>query len=136
MHASGLIAHHGKDKLAGESRVENLQELVTAARQFEPTLGAELDEDADPLATFLAHAALEAGEVQAGEWDDCDHLMTLHAAKGLEFPNVFLCGLEEGLFPHQRSSEDPTQLEEERRLCYVGMTRAKQRLYLLSLIHI
>jgi DNA helicase-2/ATP-dependent DNA helicase PcrA len=80
---------------------------------------------------FLSHAALEAGEQQASQWDDCVQLMTLHAAKGLEFQVVFLCGLEEGLFPHQRSSEDADKLEEERRLCYVGMTRARQRLFLI-----
>jgi DNA helicase-2/ATP-dependent DNA helicase PcrA len=79
---------------------------------------------------FLARASLEAGEQQGAKWEDCVQLMTLHSAKGLEFPVVFLCGMEEGLFPHQRSSEDPSQLEEERRLCYVGMTRARQRLFL------
>ena len=88
-------------------------------------------EDQDPqhsLTAFLSHAALEAGETQAGEGEDMVSLMTLHAAKGLEFPVVFLCGMEEGLFPHSRSSEDPGKLEEERRLCYVGMTRAKRTL--------
>lgn len=79
---------------------------------------------------FLAHAALESGEEQASEWQECVHLMTLHSAKGLEFPLVFLAGMEEGLFPHQLSSDDPAKLEEERRLCYVGMTRAKRRLFL------
>ena len=83
-----------------------------------------------PLSAFLSHAALEAGEGQAQEWEDCVQLMTLHSAKGLEFPLVFICGLEDGLFPHERSSEDLEGLEEERRLCYVGMTRAKQELYL------
>jgi len=82
------------------------------------------------LLEFLTHAALEAGEQQASEWDDCVQLMTLHSAKGLEFPVVFLAGLEEGLFPHRRSSADPDKLEEERRLCYVGMTRARLRLFL------
>ena len=96
--------------------------LVTAARQFRPEEGVE----SDPLAAFLAHAALESGQDQA--WDNCVHLMTLHSAKGLEFPVVFLCGVEEGLFPHQHSIEDPTKLEEERRLCYVGMTRAERTL--------
>jgi DNA helicase-2/ATP-dependent DNA helicase PcrA len=83
-----------------------------------------------PLDAFLAHAALEAGEGQAREWEDCVQLMSLHAAKGLEFPLIFLVGMEEGLFPHQRSLEEPGRLEEERRLCYVGMTRAMRRLYL------
>ena len=124
---SGLKAHHGKDKSEkGEARVENLDELVSAARGFV----ADETEPGDALTQFLAHAALEAGENQAGEWDDCVQLMTLHAAKGLEFPQVFLVGLEEGLFPHQRSVEDPDGLEEERRLAYVGMTRAMQRLHL------
>ncbi|MEQ8799470.1 MAG: DNA helicase II [Salinisphaeraceae bacterium] len=124
---SGLKAHHGKDKSEkGEARVENLDELVSAARGFV----ADETEPGDALTQFLAHAALEAGENQAGEWDDCVQLMTLHAAKGLEFPQVFLVGLEEGLFPHQRSVEDPDGLEEERRLAYVGMTRAMRRLHL------
>ena len=72
---------------------------------------------------------LEAGEGQAAAWDDCVQMMTMHSAKGLEFPLVFMCGLEDGLFPHQRSIADPEGLEEERRLCYVGITRAKQTLY-------
>jgi DNA helicase-2/ATP-dependent DNA helicase PcrA len=83
-----------------------------------------------PLEAFLAHAALESGEGQAQSWDDCVQMMTLHTAKGLEFPVVFLCGLEDGLFPHQRSIDDLDGLEEERRLCYVGITRAMQQLYL------
>ena len=83
-----------------------------------------------PLASFLAHAALESGEGQAEAWEDCVQMMTLHSAKGLEFPLVFLCGLEDGLFPHQRSITDVDGLEEERRLCYVGTTRAMQQLYL------
>ena len=82
-----------------------------------------------PLDEFLSHAALEAGEGQADAWEDCVQLMTMHSAKGLEFPLVFLCGMEDGLFPHQRSIADPSGLEEERRLCYVGITRAKQTLY-------
>jgi DNA helicase-2/ATP-dependent DNA helicase PcrA len=107
-------------------RVENLEELVTAARQF----SQQADDENNTLEEFLAHAALEAGEGQAQAWEDCVQLMTLHSAKGLEFPVVFMCGLEEGLFPHQHSMDDPDKLEEERRLCYVGMTRAMQQLYI------
>jgi len=83
-----------------------------------------------PLDEFLSHAALEAGEGQAEAWEDCVQLMTMHSAKGLEFPLVFMCGMEDGLFPHQRSIADPNGLEEERRLCYVGITRAKQTLFI------
>ncbi|MHB8404957.1 MAG: DNA helicase II [Gammaproteobacteria bacterium] len=127
IHSSGLVAHYKAEKgERGEARVENLQELVSAARGFQP----EDLQGMTPLSAFLSHAALEAGEGQAQEWEDCVQLMTLHSAKGLEFPLVFICGLEDGLFPHERSSEDPEGLEEERRLCYVGMTRAKQELYL------
>ena len=123
---SGLIAHYQRDKAdRGEARVENLDELVSAARGFAPE-ATELP----PLEAFLAHAALESGEGQAGEWEDCVQMMTLHMAKGLEFPVVFLTGLEEGLFPHQRSTIDLDGLEEERRLAYVGMTRAMRTLYL------
>ena len=123
---SGLVEYYRREKIdRAQTRVENLEELVTAARQFVSDDG---DDPREPLTAFLSHAALEAGEEQAGEWEDCVNLMTLHSAKGLEFPVVFLCGMEEGLFPHARSSEDPGKLEEERRLCYVGMTRAKHRL--------
>jgi DNA helicase-2/ATP-dependent DNA helicase PcrA len=128
---SGLLAHYERDKVdRAQTRVENLHELVTAARHFLQAETEEDEPDQDPLLAFLAHAALEAGEVQAKDWQDCVHLMTLHSAKGLEFPLVFLAGMEEGLFPHQRSSDDPAKLEEERRLCYVGMTRAKRRLFM------
>jgi len=128
---SGLIEHFKKEKgERGLARVENLEELVTAAGEFEMT--DDEGEAMEPLQAFLAHAALEAGETQASAWDDCAHLMTLHSAKGLEFPNVFMVGMEEGLFPHQRSSDDLAQLEEERRLCYVGITRARK---LLTLTH-
>ncbi|HEX5418952.1 MAG TPA: 3'-5' exonuclease, partial [Gammaproteobacteria bacterium] len=125
--ASGLKAHHGKDAhMGGEARVENLEELVSAARE------APLAPDSDlpPLAEFLSYAVLESGDAQAGAHEDSVQLMTLHSAKGLEFQLLFLCGLEEGLFPHQRSLNDADGLEEERRLCYVGLTRAKQTLYL------
>ena len=124
---SGLIEHFKKEKgEKAESRVENLEELINAARGYEH----DEAEGLDPLSSFLAHAALEAGEGQAEEWEDCVQLMSLHSAKGLEFPLVFLTGLEEGLFPHQHSLDDPSRLEEERRLCYVGMTRARTRLVL------
>ena len=124
-----LIEHFQKEKgEKGQARVENLQELVTAARGFEV---GETEDDLPPLASFLAHASLESGEGQAEEWEDCVQLMSLHTAKGLEFPLVFLTGLEEGLFPHQRSIDDGSdRLEEERRLCYVGMTRAMKQLWL------
>jgi DNA helicase-2/ATP-dependent DNA helicase PcrA len=125
---SGLITHHEKEKgERGQARIENLDELVSAAREFE--YSPEETEMA-PLAAFLAHAALEAGDTQADESTDCVQLMTLHSAKGLEFPLVVLAGMEEGVFPHSRSAEEPGRLEEERRLCYVGITRAKRQLYL------
>ncbi len=126
--ASGLVAFHGKEKgEKGQQRQENLRELVSATREF-----GEEDEDSemDSLTAFLDHAALESGEGQADAHEDAVQMMTLHSAKGLEFPVVFICGMEEGLFPHQRSSEDPSGLAEERRLCYVGLTRAMRELYL------
>jgi DNA helicase-2/ATP-dependent DNA helicase PcrA len=124
---SGLLAHFAKEKgEKAQARVENLEELINAARQFE----VPPDDGVSPLTTFLAHAALESGENQADRFEDCVQLMTLHSAKGLEFPLVFLSGVEEGLFPHPLSSEDPDRLEEERRLCYVGMTRAMRKLYI------
>ena len=127
IHSSGLVEFFKKDKgEKGETRVENLFELVSAAKGFEPDPAEEMT----PLDEFLAHAALEAGEGQADAWEDCVQLMTMHSAKGLEFPLVFLCGMEDGLFPHQRSIADPHGLEEERRLCYVGITRAMQTLYI------
>ena len=112
----------------GEEKLENLEELVNAARLFDAEQDHE--ENLSELDLFLAHAALEAGEMQGEEFEDCVQLMTLHSAKGLEFKLVFLVGLEEGLFPSQQSSDDIGRLEEERRLCYVGMTRAMQQLYL------
>jgi DNA helicase-2/ATP-dependent DNA helicase PcrA len=124
--ASGLTAHYRKEKAdKGEARLENLEELVSAARGFEPE-----DTSMSPLAAFLSHAVLESGEGQAEAWEDCVQMMTLHSAKGLEFPVVFLCGMEDGLFPHTRSITDIAGLEEERRLCYVGATRAMRDLYL------
>jgi len=125
--SSGLIEHYKKEKgERGEARVENLLELVSAARGFSP----EGETDMQPLESFLAHAVLESGEGQADPYADCVQMMTLHSAKGLEFPVVFLAGVEEGLFPHQRSAADVTALEEERRLCYVGATRAMRHLYI------
>jgi DNA helicase-2/ATP-dependent DNA helicase PcrA len=124
MHPSGLLDHFAKEKgEKGQARIENLRELVNAAREY----AVDPDAEPDPLSEFLSHAALEAGEGQADAWEDCVQLMTLHSAKGLEFPLIFLCGMEEGLFPHQRSVEEPGRLEEERRLCYVGITRARQQ---------
>jgi len=126
---TGLRTHHAKDKTEkGQGRIENLDELISAAKQFNLPEEAE---DMTLLDAFLSHAALEAGENQGGAWEDCVQLMTLHSAKGLEFPVVFMVGMEEGLFPGQKSSDDPGRLAEERRLCYVGMTRARQTLYLM-----
>jgi len=129
---AGLKAHFAKDKTEkGQSRLENLDELVGAGKGFQ--IDAEFDEDnMTTLDAFLAHAALEAGEAQADAWEDCVQLMTLHSVKGLEFPLVFLVGMEEGLFPHQRSAEEPGKMEEERRLCYVGITRAREQLIVTS----
>jgi DNA helicase II / ATP-dependent DNA helicase PcrA len=128
LQSSGLIEHFKKDKQdRGEARVENLDELVSAARGFTPE---GLEGEMKPLEAFLAHAVLESGEGQADAWEDCVQMMTLHTAKGLEFPMVFLSGMEDGLFPHQRSLNDIDGLEEERRLCYVGMTRAMKQLFL------
>jgi DNA helicase-2/ATP-dependent DNA helicase PcrA len=128
---SKLVSHYEKEpRERMETRLENLRELANAADAF-----IIPQEDADAgmteLQSFLSHAALEAGETQGERWDDCVQLMTLHSAKGLEFPLVFLVGMEDGLFPHQRSVEDAGgRLEEERRLCYVGMTRAREQLFL------
>ncbi len=122
---SGLIDYHQKEKgEKGQARVENLEELVSAGKQF---VADETDE-ASPLQQFLDSAALDAGDAQADEHEDSVQLMTLHSAKGLEFPLVFLAGMEENLFPHRMSIEEPGRLEEERRLCYVGITRAMERL--------
>ena len=127
---SGLRAHFGREGQANaESRLENLDELVSVASRFQ--LGPE-DEEAglDELTAFLAHATLEAGDTQGDPGQDCVQLMTLHAAKGLEFPQVFLTGMEEGLFPSRKSLEEDGRLEEERRLAYVGITRAREKLTL------
>lgn len=128
---SGLEQHFKKDNSEkGQSRIENPQELVGAGKSFE--YDALIEENMSTLDAFLAHAALEAGEAQADAWEDCVQLMTMHSVKGLEFPLVFLVGMEEGLFPHQRSSEEPGRMEEERRLCYVGITRAREQLVVTS----
>ncbi|MDO9619457.1 MAG: DNA helicase II [Pseudomonas sp.] len=122
---SGLIAYHKAEKgEKAQARIENLEELVSAARTFDNNE----DDDLSPLQAFLSHASLEAGDTQAAENEDSVQLMTLHSAKGLEFPQVFLVGMEEGLFPHKMSLEEPGRLEEERRLAYVGITRAMSKL--------
>jgi DNA helicase-2/ATP-dependent DNA helicase PcrA len=127
---SGLIEHY-KGEREGADRIENLAELVNAAAAFtEEAREVESGEAVDPLTAFLTHAALEAGEHQAGEGQDALQLMTVHSAKGLEFDVVFLSGLEEGLFPHEQSVTERDGLEEERRLAYVAITRARNRLYL------
>lgn len=121
---SGLIDYYQKEKgEKGQARVENLEELVSAAKQFQPE-----DDELSPLQQYLDNAALDAGDAQADEHEDSVQLMTLHSAKGLEFPLVFMAGMEENLFPHRMSLEEPGRLEEERRLCYVGITRAMEKL--------
>ncbi len=125
---SGLRTHYAAESRGlMDSRTENLDELVTVASRFERS---DLDQEMPELVAFLAYASLEAGEGQAEAWEDAVQMMTLHSAKGLEFPLVFLAGLEEGLFPSQRSMNESGRLEEERRLAYVGITRARQRLVL------
>jgi DNA helicase-2/ATP-dependent DNA helicase PcrA len=152
--ASGLIPHYETEK-EGQERIENLNELVNAAASFTGEAGVPLDQDArspvlrrlgdpnepaaqgaagaeeiSPLDAFLSHASLEAGDNQAGAGQDALQLMTVHSAKGLEFDAVFITGLEEGLFPHENSTAEQDGTEEERRLMYVAITRARQRLYL------
>jgi len=131
---SGLIAHHQKEKgEKAQARIENLEELVSAARQFAAEEADLIEEEELPhLVQFLDRVALDSGDQQASEFEDAVQLMTLHAAKGLEFPQVVLAGLEEGLFPHKMSMDDPDGLEEERRLAYVGITRAMERLIITS----
>ena len=127
---SGLRDYYEADSRGNaESRVENLDELVNVASRFERN-AEDIEAGFSELVAFLAHAALEAGESQGEAWEDCVQLMTLHSAKGLEFPVVFLAGLEDGLFPSQKSLDEPGRLEEERRLAYVGITRARQTLVL------
>ena len=131
---SGLLEHFKQDRSEkGQSRVENLEELVSAARAMQ-----FLDEDLEtmtPLDAFLSSAALEAGQAQGEAWEDCVQMMTLHSAKGLEFPLVFLVGMEEGLFPNQMSLDEAGRLEEERRLAYVGITRAQRKLFITLAEH-
>ncbi len=149
VHHSGLLAHYQNDR-EGADRLENLQELVNAAAAFvaeenfdnlpagriaddrDTTIGdnAEQGSAMSPLAAFLTHASLEAGDNQAQAGQDAVQLMTVHAAKGLEFDSVFITGLEEGLFPHENSLLEAAGVEEERRLMYVAITRARERLYL------
>jgi DNA helicase-2/ATP-dependent DNA helicase PcrA len=143
---SGLITHY-KAEREGADRVENLEELVNAAESFVSIEGfgrdavalpvdelaapdADSGETLSPLAAFLSHAALEAGDNQAQAGQDAIQLMTVHSSKGLEFDCVFITGIEEGLFPHENSLSSQDGLEEERRLMYVAITRARQRLYL------
>jgi len=127
---SGLLEHYKRER-EGADRLENLGELVNAAAAFSvEDIVIESGEDADPLVAFLTHAALEAGEHQAGDGQEALQLMTIHSAKGLEFEAVFVGGLEEGLFPHEQSLLEKSGLEEERRLMYVALTRARRRLYL------
>lgn len=126
--ASGLMDHYRKEKgEKGLTRLENIEELVNAANQF---MQEGTPDDMPVLAAFLAYAALESSDDKAEVYEDAVQLMTLHSAKGLEFPIVFLCGCEEELFPHYMAMQDPKGLEEERRLCYVGMTRAMKKLYM------
>ena len=134
---SGLRPYYEKERgERGQARLENLTELVSAARTFDPDEDLTFDpieaqsEQPSLLDDFLTHASLEAGEGQGNPNEDCVQLMTMHSAKGLEFPMVFLAGMEEGLFPHMMSLEEPGRLEEERRLCYVGVTRAMRHLNL------
>jgi ATP-dependent DNA helicase UvrD/PcrA len=127
---SGLRDYYEADSRgSAESRVENLDELVNVASRFERT-PEDVEAGFSELVAFLSHAALEAGDTQGEAWEDCVQLMTLHSAKGLEFPLVLLVGLEDGLFPSQRSLEEAGRLEEERRLAYVGITRARATLVL------
>jgi len=125
---SGLMTYHKEEKgEKGQSRVENLEELISAARAFELS---DEEQELTPLVAFLDHAVLESGDTQAEEFEDSVQLMTLHSAKGLEFPLVFIAGMEENLFPHSNSLQEADGLEEERRLAYVGITRAMRQLYI------
>jgi DNA helicase-2/ATP-dependent DNA helicase PcrA len=128
IHKSGLYDFHKQEKgEKGLARIENLDELVNACGAFEVE-NNEPENHNQALMEFLDTAALDAGDAQADEFEDAVQMMTLHSAKGLEFPLVFLAGAEENLFPHRMSAEEPGRMEEERRLCYVGITRAMQKL--------
>jgi DNA helicase-2/ATP-dependent DNA helicase PcrA len=127
---SALKPYYEADaKGQAESRIENLDELVNVAARFERT-PEDKEAGLGELAAFLSHAALEAGETEGEAWEDCVQLMTLHSAKGLEFDLVFLVGMEDGMFPSQRSLDEDGRLQEERRLAYVGITRARRKLVL------
>ncbi|MCW5589354.1 MAG: DNA helicase II [Legionellales bacterium] len=130
---SGLIQHYQKEKgEKGQSRLENMAELAVAASEFVENLENNQDMELSPLTLFLTQAVLEAGEEYGDKSNQCVQLMTLHSAKGLEFKFVILSGMEEGLFPHSMSYAEPGRIEEERRLCYVGMTRARESLLLTA----
>ena len=125
---SGLISYLKKKKTEkSETKIDNISELVNAAYGYRPLLE---EEEMTPLESFLSHAALESTDNQAAEFQECVQLMTMHSAKGLEFNMVFIAGMEDGLFPHQRSQLDPGGLQEERRLCYVAITRSMEKLYI------
>ena len=127
---TGLYAYHGKEAgEKGKTRTENLEELITATKNFEQSIKEEIT-NSQIAEKYLDIISLDSGDRQASEHDDAAQLMTMHSAKGLEFKLVILTGLEESLFPHGRSMESSSQLEEERRLCYVAITRAMEKLYI------
>jgi len=129
---SGLIDHHMKEPgEKGRIRVENINELISAIKSFETlSRGEDMSEHDSYISAFLSSVSLDMGETQASKSDDAVQLMTIHSAKGLEFKYVFMIGMEESLFPHSRSIDSINELEEERRLCYVGITRARHKLHL------
>ena len=130
INVTGLKDYHGKEPgEKGKTRIENLEELISATRNYEQAFNEEKSFEEVAVA-YLDMVSLDSGDMQASEYDDAAQLMTIHSAKGLEFKLVLLTGLEESLFPHGRSIESQSQLEEERRLCYVGITRAMEKLYL------
>ena len=126
---SGLYAYHAKEPgEKGKTRTENLEELITATKNFEQSI-SDNKANSEIAESYLDIISLDSGDRQASEYDDAAQLMTMHSAKGLEFKLVLITGLEESLFPHGRSMESVSQLEEERRLCYVAITRAMEKLY-------
>ena len=132
---SGLYAYHAKEAgEKGKTRTENLEELITATKNFEQSIKDEKT-NVEIAESYLDVISLDSGDRQASEHDDAAQLMTMHSAKGLEFKLVLLTGLEESLFPHGRSMESASQLEEERRLCYVAITRAMEKLYITCLLY-